>query len=489
MNQTKALIIRWRIIFVTFLFFILSGHSSLWGQEAGFPLSLKAAVDSALNNNPQIKQYRERVKQKEYLIKAARGNYFPSLNASGGYTYLSKNPEVNMGQIKSSLDKNIQQYGKAIAKSGALTPEALSMLTGIIQGLGQLPAYNIRIDKKTFPNFNITAVQPIYTGGKITAGLGYAKADAENARQLLQQIRNTVTREIIKNYYGVVLLKEVIITRKNVLSGMQKHESQAEKAFKIGMISTEELLRAKVAVANAERSLSDDQNRLSLAQLALITNMGMTQDAGFVCISSLKFIAFPIKLANLQDEALLHQPIFKMIDQKEEMVKQKQAVDLSAFLPQVTAWGEFSAFQDQYPVIMPPVMVGIQAKINLFNGLKKVNEMKATNHLKRQIAYARQYAQDRVNLWVNQSYRKAQNEQERYIKMQPTLALSAENLKITEKRFQEGLSKSIDVIDARLLDEKIQLERLQTLYDYYMALSEVYLSTGQPGKAVRILNR
>jgi len=80
------------------------------------------------------------------------------------------------------------------------------------------------------------------------------------------------------------------------------------------------------------------------------------------------------------------------------------------------------------------------------------------------------------------------NKRERYLKMKPTVDLALKNLKINEKRFREGLGKSIDVIDARLLYEGAELERLKSLYDYYIALSDFYLATGNPQKMIDLLS-
>jgi len=490
MNQTKEKLYRQKtIIGIYILLFSLFMPHVIWAQKTAIHLNLQAAVDSAMRNNSQIRQYHEFVREKKYLVNVAKGNYFPSVNTNGGYSWLNKDPEINMDLVKNSLDANVQQFGQALAQSGAVPANMLPLLGNIMQGMTQISMPNLVIAQEEYPNLNVMAIQPIYSGGKITAGVRFAKAAEESARQQLKNIRNKLTRETIKNYYGVVLLNQVIQTRKNVLDGMHKHESQAEKAYNIGMISTQDLLRAKVAVANAERDLSDDQNKLALAMMALKTNMGLKPGTPIVLTDTLKFITVPLKLENLQQEARLHQSIFKLIDQQEKMIQQKKVVDRAAFLPQLAAWGEYSAFQDKYPVIMPSVMFGLQAKINLFDGLKKVNTIKATQHQQKQIIDAREYAHQQVNLWVNQSYRKALDARERYMKLKPTLALSAENLKITEKRFQEGLSKSIDVIDSRLLDEKIKIERLQSLYEYNLALADIYLATGQAQKAVEILNR
>jgi outer membrane protein TolC len=177
-----------------------------------------------------------------------------------------------------------------------------------------------------------------------------------------------------------------------------------------------------------------------------------------------------------------------MIEQQKLMVDQQHALDVSEFMPQVAAWGEYGFFREEYAVIMPPAMIGVQARLNIFHGLGKVNKLKATKFLQEEVSKAEIYAHEQVSLWVASSYREVLNSEERYRKMKPTVELAAKNYEINEKRFQEGLSKSIDVIDSRLLYEGIVLERLKSLYDYYIALSELYLATGNPEKVVEMLN-
>jgi outer membrane protein TolC len=203
---------------------------------------------------------------------------------------------------------------------------------------------------------------------------------------------------------------------------------------------------------------------------------------------SMKFKITAINLNDLQHQARSKQPIFGMIEQKKIMADQQHALDVSEFLPQVVAWGEYGLFRDEYAVIMPPVMIGIQARINIFHGMNKVNKLKATKFLLQEVSKAEEFAHQQISLWVASSYREVLNSEERYRKMKPTVALAAKNYEINEKRFKEGLTKSIDVIDSRLLYEGIELQRLKSLYDYYIALSELYLATGNPEKVVEMLN-
>ena len=470
------------------LLWAVSFSDALQAQEP-VKISLSSAVDSAMQNNNKIRQYRQAVYEKERMVKASTGNFLPSVDVVGGYTYFSKNSEINMETVKESVDDVAGKYGAVIAKELGLSDETQQEIYDkIVNGLGKLPAYNIVIDQQNYPNLNIVATQPIFMGGKIIAGKRFANAEFDYADAELLKVSNEITKETIERYFGVVLLQQVVKVRSNVVKGMKHHERDAERAIEIGVIPAHEVLRAKVAVANAERDLIDDRNKLELALLGLKSSMGINSGINIEVTDSLVFRLVDAEIDGLKNMASSQQPIFKMIDQKRVMVEQKHALERSEFLPQIAAWGQYNAFNQNYPVTLPPFMIGVQAHINIFHGMQKFNKLKATNHLAKQVELADEYAHEQIDLWVNKSWRDMINKRERYIKMEPTVELAKKNLEINETRFREGLSKSTDVIDARLLFEGAEVERLKSLYDYYIALSDLYLATGNAQKAVETLS-
>ncbi len=469
--------------FLCFLFAMVEVHA-----QDTLQVSLVSAIDSAMLNNNRIKQYKRAVLEKEEMTKASVGNFLPSIDILGGYTYMSENPEVNMSKVKESVDQMFGYYGSYIAKDLGLSDESQEAIYNrIVAGLGELPAYNIVIDQQNYPNLNIVAKQPLFLGGKIIAGKHFADAELDYTKAELKKVSNEITKETIERYFGVVLLQQVVKVRKQVVEGMKRHEREAQRAIEIGVIPSHELLRAKVAVANAERDLIDDQNKLELALLGLKSSMGLPESTELEVTDSLVFKLVTDEVETLKQEALTQQPVFQMINQKRVMVKQKHTLELSEFMPQIAAWGQYNAFGNNYPVTMPPFMIGVQAHINIFHGMQKFSKLKATRYLAEQVDLADKYAHEQVNLWVDKSWREVINKRERYLKMEPTVELARKNLEINEKRFHEGMGKSIDVIDARLLYEGAEVERLKSLYDYYMALSDLYLATGDTQKAVDAL--
>ncbi|SDH30663.1 TolC family protein [Winogradskyella thalassocola] len=475
---------------ITISILILLCSVSIYGQER--QISLSEALEISYAHNEKIKRYTERVQQKTYEDKAAKGNFLPSINLLGGYTYLSDNMEVNTSQVKSSIDDLAGKYGAAFIGSYGeslgldLTPEAA--YGTIVNTLGQLPAYNLVIDNQQIPTAVLTATQPIYTGGKIIAAKKYAKAELETSEIELKQIKDDIAHELVDRYLTVILLKQVINTRQQVYDGMLTHKAQTERAIELEILPKHILLRAQVAVADAEKDLNNDKNKLQLAKMALRTTMNLSDSVDFKVMDSISYQDLYFDFNELLNAANANQPILELINQKEIMATQSHALEKSKFMPNIAAFGTYNMFREDLPIVPPKFMIGIQAQLNIFNGFKDVNKLKASKHLQEEVKNAKAYASQQIKLLVESNYMNTLNQQELYNSQLATVKLAKENLRINTRRFEEGLGKSIDVIDATLLYEKSKIEQLVALDGYYKAIASLYTSIGQPEKIIPIIS-
>ena len=478
-------------VFMTLLVMMLF-TSYVKGQER--EISISDALELSYNNNEKIKRYYERVQQKIYEDKAAKGNFLPSVNFLGGYTYLSENMEVNTSQLKSSLDDLggkygaafVETYGDQIGLSGVTAETAYST---IVNALGQLPAYNVVIDNQQIPTAVISVTQPIFTGGKIIAAKRYAKAELQSANIELRQIKNEIANELIERYLNMVLLKQVIKTRQQVYDGMLKHKEQAARAIQLEILPKHVLLRAQVAVAEAEKDLNNDLNKVQLAEMALRSTMNLPDSIRFRVMDSIEYQNLYLDFDALLNAGYANQPVLELIAQKEIMAKQAHAIEKSKFMPNVGAFGTYNMFRDKLPIIPPKFIVGVQAQINIFNGFKDVNKLKASKHLQKEVKNAKKYATQQIHLLVQSNYTNALNQQKLYNSHITTVDLAKENLRINTRRFEEGLGKSIDVIDASLLFEKSKVEQLVALDGYYKAIANLYTTIGEPEKIIPIISK
>ena len=158
----------------------------------------------------------------------------------------------------------------------------------------------------------------------------------------------------------------------------------------------------------------------------------------------------------------------------------------SSFLPTIAAFGKYEVYPEYLSSLEPRWAVGLQMKMNLFNGFKDYLKLQSAKHLESEVEHAAQDAKKKINLWITKSYLEMQNSKTRYEKLKATISLAEENLRQNEKRFETGMGTSLEVIDARLSLEKVQIDRLVSLYQYYSSLADLYLAAGVPTEFLKI---
>ena len=467
--------------------------ASLLAQDLN--LSLKDAVELALVNNPKIKQYNEKLQQKEYENLSAWGNFLPSINFDLSYTHLNEDMSIDLDPIKQvivQLNAGTQTELKNIANilggNAAYTDAQKAAIKSQIatQLYDQIPAFSETFKKQDYKTATLSGIQPLFFGGKLISAKNYANSEEAIANYELDKMKNEITTEVIDAYSKVALLKEVVNTRHNVLDGMNKHRNDAKRVFEQGLIANYHLLRAEVAVAEAERNVINDENNLSLSYKNLITVIGIDQSSKITISDSLAFYSYENSLESLQQMAGENQLILKIIEKKKEEANSNMWIARSSFLPQLFAFGKYEMYPEYLSSLEPRWAVGLQMKFNLFNGFKDYLKLQTASHLEDEVNFIEVDTKRKINLWVNKAYLDADNSKTRYQKLIATVDLANENLRQNEKRFLSGLGTSLEVIDARLSLEKVEIDRLLSLYEYYHSLSDLFLAVGTPNEFFKV---
>ncbi len=78
-----------------------------------------------------------------------------------------------------------------------------------------------------------------------------------------------------------------------------------------------------------------------------------------------------------------------------------------------------------------------------------------------------------LSLLVEKTWRGAQMAQEEYIGLQSSLLLAKENVRLREKAFAQGLSTSLEVVDAALFLTSVKNRRSVAAYQYVISLAQL----------------
>ena len=457
-------------------------------------VSLEGAVNFAVERNDKIKQYEEKVKQKQLGYKESKGNFYPKVDLNVAFVHMDKDLEMDLNGIR-EVQLNMQSKNQVEFANiynilqGGTGLNSQQRTTLFNQYYGQLnnaiPQYIDVIKKQDFWSTSLVGVQPLFLGGKLFAAKNYSENEIRYAESELSKIKNEIRNEVIKSYLSVLFMKEIVQIKKDILSAMIKHRDDSKKIFDEGLIAKNQYLRAEVAVADAERNLFDEENKYDLSLTVLKSLISMKDNENIVIIDSLKFNEILETPDGFKLMAYGDNPVITMLGIKNAETDQKYTIDRSELLPKVLLFGRFEFLDSYVSSIEPRWFIGVTASLNIFNGFKTWHNLETSKLMKNEVNYLVADIKTKLSLLVDKSYKELLNSKNRFFKLESNIELAKENLRLTTSRFSTGLGTSLDVIDAELVLEKNVVEKKVSLYDYYISINELYLTGGHPERFIK----
>jgi outer membrane protein TolC len=243
----------------TYLLLLLYPLGYLSGQPVKEDLSLKAALEIGLRNNPEIKASFEK-------IRAARGGFFSAISP----------PSLEISTAKEYIptDQGLSKYGeKSITFSQSL----------------EFPTnYFLRGSKST--------------------------KDLEIARQEFLVAKIGLISKIKSAYFNALALEEHLEIAEENCAIAQDFVGKSEIRFNVGEGTNLERLTAKVQFTQAENNRATYKNHLSsaLGELNFVLGFGMSEAKHYHLTDTLGFDSFNLSLGSLAEKTAESNPSLKV---------------------------------------------------------------------------------------------------------------------------------------------------------------------------------
>ena len=434
---------------------LLLAVGTIFGSHAQQPLSLDSCRTLALTNNKDLRISQEKITAAHNQQKAASTNFLPKLDVMGTYMYTQK-------EISVLSDEQQQALG---AVGGAIGQ-------GIVNAL--------QTDTRNLFAGTASLTQPLYMGGKIRA---YHRL-TRYAEQLAQAQHATQLQEVLlaidEAYWQVVSLVNRKKLAESYLQSVQKLENDVTKMKGQGLATKADELSVMVKVNEAEVTLTQVDNGLSLAKMALCQLCGLPMDSPITLADEqLKDLALPASTveSNISTALSLRSEV-KSLELAEQIYRQKIAITRSEFLPSVALSANYlltnpslvNGFEKKFHGMWG---VGVVVKVPVFHwgeGLYKVRAAKAEARIAR---YQLDDAKEKIGLQVSQSTSKVNEAAQRLSMALKNMEKAEENLKYARLSFQEGVIPTSNVLEAQTAWLSAQSAKIDAQIDVKM--SEVYL--------------
>ncbi|HHC7344355.1 TPA: TolC family protein [Vibrio cholerae] len=424
------------------------------------PLSFQEAWDLLQQQNNSLAAQRANVERYAHLKDATQNLNLPSVSVGANFT---------------RLDQDVTLSGKQIVDSaGGIDPNLIASLSpSLLPLVTHLGAAKSTITERDIFTSSIRAIWPIFTGGRITAAQDAAAGKEDEAQSQLAMEIQARYEDLAKYYFTVVLAKEVLATRIAVEEGLTQHRDNALKLEQQGQIAHVERLQADASLDKAKVERKKAQKTLDIAQSALTQILGATET---VEPSGMLFINTSLPPMHAFIEQTLNTyPGLSLLDAKEKQASSLIKAEQGKYYPEVYLYGDYSLHEDDSLAsqMKPDWLVGVGVNIPLIENTGRSEQVKAANSAVNQVRYLKAQAKQDLSVLVEKTYLEAEQALEEVTGLNSSLNLAQENLRLRQKAFSQGLSTSVDVVDAELYLASIRTQQSLASFNYLISLNKL----------------
>ncbi|HIF9345770.1 TPA: TolC family protein [Photobacterium damselae] len=435
------------------------------------PVSFSQAWQTVVSQNEGLAAERTKVDQAKYLQDAAWDLNLPQVSVGANYTRLDDNIEISPSDLFSSMPASGTDAGKVISQLA----EQLSKLTGT--DFNSLFTSQIT-DKDVFTS-SIRAIWPIFTGGRINAAQAIAEGKTEEAKYMLAMKKQATYEDLSRFYFGVVLAEQVYKTRQEVEAGLKQHFEHAAKLQQQGQIARVERLQAEAAYDKAKVETQKSKRDLEIVQVALTKLLNASSP--IIPTTTLFTNEQLPNLDSFLSQTLTTYPGLHLLDAKRKQANGLIDVEKGKYYPEVYLYGNYNIYDGHSLAaeLTPDWAVGVGVNIPLIDNTGRSGKLKAAHSAVSQVNHLQAQAKQDLSVLVEKTYKEANQALEEYQGLQSSLNLANENVRLREKAFSQGLSTSLDVVDAELFLASIKTQRLAASYQYITSLTRLLAISGQ----------
>lgn len=412
-------------------------------------LTLQEAIRLALDNNLEIRAFRNEIKAGELELKAARGGYFPKIKAEEVFTRTDVPVYAFMSKLNQERFK-MEDFNPAKLNN----PSAIN-------------------------NFEtkLSVEIPIWLGGKVQAMERVASHNLSALREEFERKQDEVVLRVYHAYMDAVLSKNAIKVSQQSVKDAQEHVRLAESMQKVGTALLSDVLRARVYLSKAEESLEASKNNYNISRKAieLITNKKL----GEFDVSDVDSCP-AVDVEEIKSMALQKRQDIKALQERIKSLEQSYRLALSDNLPQVYAFGSYSLYSKSAPLGSDGsgYMVGAGISWSFDTGLSTLRNAQSYLEIKRSLEEKLKLLQSSVFFDIEKAYANYQNALHSLRSAEERIKASEEVLRVIELRYKVGLARIIDLLDAQTELDKARLERVQALNACQKAYADLLYAGG-----------
>ena len=406
-------------------------------------LTLDKAIEMAVANNTIIRQAIENQKAAIEEQKSVRADFLPKASTAYSYTRLKDRPYSIMGGTQIDVGDNDQYH------------------------------------------WDLTLSQPLFTGFALStryemAKLGVDVKDAEKEQAVLD-----VVKQVKSAYFNILLTKKFLLVADEAVNQLESHVRDAEKFYEQGMIPYNDLLKPKVALSDALQNRVRTESNVEMAISVFNTLLQIDLNRKTDVEDILGITPFSYDLDTLINDAMENRPELKALHLAIKNSDHWVTLAQSAYYPKINLVGSYEQNGDNPQATENDygnthnASVTLQARWTFFEWGKTRAEVNKYRRNKSSLTEKLKGIEDSIKLEVKSAFLDLKVAEKNIQTAKESLAQAKENWRITNLQYQQQMTTSTEVLDARTFLTQAETNYHSALYGYMISLAELERAVGR----------
>ncbi|MCM8825861.1 MAG: TolC family protein [Candidatus Omnitrophica bacterium] len=411
-------------------------------------LTLKEAIDLAINNNPEISIARHEqmaVKNKE---KQAQATLMPRIAFYADYT----NYKDSQRLIQARYNGEPGVFSHDIISAG------------------------------------ITGQIPVFDRGRIKNDMLYFRDLSESARYRFERIKQEVCVSAASVFYSILAQQNYIESLRFSLKTMQEHLTRTKKLIEAQKAARVDALRVEVRVADIRERLVREENKLVILYQTLCRLIGLKDVREKLKLQGQleKEIADLPKIEDMISKALKQRPDYQSIAMELESQEKRVRSVKSELSPTINLQAVYGYKWAINPISdsrgenqQDNASIRLTIDLPVFDGGRIRARIREEEEKLAVINERLRKLELQINLEVQSAISNIISSRERLITMEKIIEQARESLKIERQKYDMEKGTIIDVLDAQSALLEAETGYFRALVDFNISRLQLYLATGE----------
>lgn len=426
--------------------------TAVWGQQAEpvLPLSLKRAVEIALapDGNTRVQLAAESIGIAQSRSSQARAAFLPNLDGTASYQ---------------SFTRNLAAFGLSIP---AIHLPGFTF--GIPTFVGPVSVYDMRLNASVSV-FDFSSIRRYQAARTLVAA---AKADTQGTKD---QVADQVARAYMTGLRAESVLEaaQANLRLSEELVRLAAHQKTAGTGTGI------EVTRAQVQLANDRQSLEIAQNDIDRARLNLLRLLGLKLD-GAVALTD-KMTYSPVDAISPEQAwktARENRSDLRAQEIRESGARLSYSATRAERLPSLGAAADYGDIGSRTDQLLPTRTIAVSLRVPIYDGgRREARRAESAAELRQEQIRTRDIRQQ-AELEIRQALDAIRSAQAQVNAAEEGLHLAEQELAQARRRYEAGVTTSVEVTDAQARLERARENRVAALFNHNMARVDLSSATG-----------